>query len=78
MGRQINFFLHQDDQDDFDKLLKSLGDIVLLPYFHYDNKVGTVTDTLIRDLRKEERRIYLIQNKDFNNVRLTHIYDRQT
>lgn len=73
MGRQINFFLHQDDQDDFDKLLKSFGDIVLLPYFHYDNKVGTVNDTIIRDLKKEERRIYLIQNKDFKNVRLTHI-----
>lgn len=73
MGRQINFFLHQDDQHEFDKLLKSLGDIVLLPYYHYENKVGTVDDTIIRDLRKEERRIYLIQAKDFNIVRLTHI-----
>ncbi len=73
MGRQINFFLHQDDQDEFDKLLKSFGDILLLPYFHYDNKVATVGDTIIRDLRKEERRVYLIRTKDFNKVRLTHI-----
>ena len=73
MGRQINFFLHQDDQDDFDKLLKSFGDILLLSYYHYDNKVTTVKDTIIRDLVKEERRVYLIRTNDFNKVRLTHI-----
>jgi hypothetical protein len=73
MGRQINFFLHQDDQTDFDKLLKSLGDIVLIPYYHYDNKVATVEDTIIREVRKEGERVYLIRKSDFSEVRLWHI-----
>lgn len=73
MGRQINFFLHQDDQVDFDKLLKSLGDIVILPYYHHDNKVSTIEDTLIRDPKKEGRRVYLIRRQDFSDIPLTHI-----
>jgi hypothetical protein len=73
MGRQINFFLHQDDQADFDKLLKTFGDIVLLPYFHFDNNVSTIPDSIVRDLKKEERRVYLIRTNDFNDVRLKHI-----
>src|SRR5687768_3831778 len=73
MGRQINFYLHWDDQADFDKLLKSFGDIVLLPYYHYDNKVSIAEDTIVRDLKKEGNRIYLIRRKDFKNIPLTHI-----
>jgi hypothetical protein len=73
MGRQINFFLHQDDQAAFDKLLKTFGDIVLVPYYHYDNKVSIVEDTLIRDVIKEGRRVYLIRKDDFKNIPLTHI-----
>jgi hypothetical protein len=73
MGRQINFFLHQDDQVDFDRLLKTFGDIVLLPYYHHDNKVSTIEDTLIRDVTKEGRRVYIIRRSDFKNILLTHI-----
>lgn len=73
MGRQINFFLHQDDQADFDRLLKTFGDIVLLPYLHYENKVATIEDTLIRDRIKEGRRVYLIRRSDFKNIPLIHI-----
>ena len=73
MGRQINFFLHQDDQADFDRLLKTFGDIALLPYYHRDGKVSTIEDTLIRDASKEGRRVYLIRRSDFKNIPLTHI-----
>ena len=70
MGRQINFFLHQRDQADFDSFLKSFGDIVLIPFFHYNNQVSTVTDTVIRDAAQEGDRIYIIRKKDFNNIPL--------
>jgi hypothetical protein len=73
MGRQIDFFLHQEDQADFDKLLKGLGDIVLLPYYHHDKKVSIIEDTLIRDLEKEGGRVYLIRREDFKDISLTHI-----
>ena len=73
MGRQINFFLHQDDQDEFDKLLKSFGEVVLLPYYHFDNKISTVTDTLIRDVRKEGTRVYLVRLQDFKDIKLHRI-----
>lgn len=73
MGRQINFFLHQDDQVDFDRLLKTFGDVVLLPYYHYDNQVSTIEDTVIRDIAKEGRRVYLMRRCDFKNIPLTHI-----
>jgi len=72
-GTTSKFFLHQDDQVEFDKLLKSFGDIVILPYFHYDNKVSIVKDTIIRDLRKEENRVYLIRRQDFDKIKLKHI-----
>jgi hypothetical protein len=73
MGRQVAFFLHQDDQGGFDKLLKSFGDVVLLPYYHYNNKVSILEDTIIRDLKKEENRVYLIRQQDFNEIKLKHI-----
>ena len=73
MGRQINFFLHQDDQLAFDKVLKGFGDIVLLPYYHQNNKVSTVEDTLVRDYNTEGRRVYLIRRLDFRNIPLKHI-----
>jgi len=73
MGRQINFFLHQNDQTEFDRLLKTFGDIVLLPYYHNDNRVSTIEDTLIRDVTKEGRRVYLIRRSDFKNIPLRHI-----
>ena len=73
MGRQINFFLHRDDEAGFDRLLKTFGDIVLLPYYHFDNKVSTIEDTLIRDEMKEGRRVYLMRRSDFNNIPLRHI-----
>ena len=73
MGRQINFFLHPDDQDDFDKLLKSFGDVILLPYYHFDNKVSTVADTIIRDTKKEDSTIYLVRPEDLKDIKLVHI-----
>ncbi|PKP46724.1 MAG: hypothetical protein CVT94_13765 [Bacteroidetes bacterium HGW-Bacteroidetes-11] len=73
MGRQINFFLHPDDQDYFDKLLKSFGDVVLLPYYHFDNKISTTADTKVRDIEKEGSRIYLVRPEDFKDIKLVHI-----
>ena len=73
MGRQINFYLHPDDYQEFEDLLKSTGDIILLPYFHFDNKIRTVTTTIPLDLKKEESRIYLVRQQDFNQMKLRHI-----
>jgi hypothetical protein len=73
MGRQINFFLHGDDQPDFDRLLKTCGDVVLLPYYHHDNNVSTIEDSLIWDVTTEGRRVYIIRRSDFKNIPLTHI-----
>ena len=70
MGRQVNFFLHPDDTEQFDNLLKSFGDVVLLPYFHYDNKVSTVKDTIIRDILKEGSRVYLVRPQDLKDIKL--------
>ncbi|HYG37367.1 MAG TPA: hypothetical protein VD908_02055 [Cytophagales bacterium] len=73
MGRQINFFLHPNDQEDFDNLLRSFGEVILLPYYHFDNKISTVADTIVRDITKEGRRIYLVRPEDFNDIKLIHI-----
>jgi hypothetical protein len=73
MGRQINFFLHPDDQEDFDKLLKSFGDVVLLPYYHFDNEIATTANTIVRDIKKEGSRIYLVRPEDFKEIKLVHI-----
>ena len=73
MGRQINFYLHPDDYQEFEDLLKASGDIVLLPYFHFDNQVRTVDTTIPVDIKSEETRIYLVRQQDLNQMKLQHI-----
>lgn len=72
MSRQVNFFLHPNDQKDFDTLLKSFGEVVLIPYHHHDNKISTVGDTIIHDLKKEGSRIYLVRPQDFKEIKLEY------
>jgi hypothetical protein len=73
MGRQINFFLHQDDQGSFDELLKSFGDVVLFRHYHYSNDLNRIGDTLIRDIDKEKIRVYLMRPTDFKDIQLKHV-----
>ncbi|SEW51876.1 hypothetical protein [Chitinophaga arvensicola] len=73
MGRQVTFFLHPDDQKDFDTLLKSFGEVQILSYYHYDNKISTVDDTLIKGLGKQANRVYLVRPQDFELMKLSHI-----
>ena len=47
MGRQVNFYLHPDDQAEFDAMLKSSGDNIIVPYYHFTDKISTVPDTII-------------------------------
>ncbi|HTE25080.1 hypothetical protein [Flavitalea sp.] len=73
MGRQINFFLHPGDQESFDKLLKSFGDVVLFRDYHNSNHLTTIDDTLIKDIGKEKKRVYLMRPKDFKNIQLEYV-----
>ncbi len=73
MGRQVNFFLHKDDEEDFDKFLKSFGDVVLLPYHHYDNKTSIIPDTILRNIQKEGGRVFLVQPEHLKDIKLHHI-----
>lgn len=73
MGRQINFYLHPDDYQEFEDLLKATGDIIFLPHFHYHGKVRTVDTTIPIDIRKEGSRIYLVRQQDFKQLKLDHI-----
>ena len=73
MGRQINFYLHPDDYQDFEDLLKATGEIIFLPYFHFDGKVRTVETTIPVDLIKEGSRVYLVRKQDFKQIELNHI-----
>src|SRR5437870_1183518 len=72
MGRQVNFFLHEDDQLEFDLLLKSFGEVILVPYFQYQSKISTVGDTIIRDIKTEGSRVYLVKPRDFISLQLEH------
>ncbi len=72
MGR-INFYLHPDNYREFEDLLKATGDIIFLPYFHYDGKVQTVDTTIPVDFRKEGTRIYLVRQQDLKLMELDHI-----
>lgn len=73
MGRQINVYLHPGDYQEFEDLLKASGDVLLLPYYHYDNQVRTVDDTLSVDIKKEGTRIYLVRRQDLKQIELIHI-----
>jgi hypothetical protein len=73
MGRQINFFLHPDDQTDFNDFLMSFDDFTILPYYHFDNKVSTINDTILRDIKTEGAKVYLIRTEDLIDIPLRHI-----
>lgn len=73
MGRQINFYLHPGDYQEFEELLLATGDIIFLPHFHYDGKVRTVDTTIPTDLREEGSKIYLVRRQDFRQMKLHHI-----
>ncbi len=73
MGRQINFFLHPDDQADFNDFLKSFGDFKILSYYHFDNIISTTNDIILRDLKKEGAKVYLIRTEDLTDIPLKHI-----
>lgn len=72
MGRQVNFYLHGEDQNDFDALLRSCGDPVILPYYYYKNEISAVPDTLMRDKKKEGDRVYLVRSSDIQEMQLQY------
>ena len=72
MGRQINFFLHPDDQSEFDKLVKSCGDVVMIPYYHYQEKVSIVETSVVTDREKNGNRIYLVRPQDLECLQLEY------
>lgn len=73
MGRQINFFLHPDDQKDFNDFLKSFDDICFLSYYHKTENPTIIDDTLIRDHVKEGSRVHLIRKQDIKDIRFQFI-----
>ena len=73
MGRQINFFLHPDDQNDFNDFLNSFDDICFLSYYHKTDNPTIINDTLIRDHIKEGIRVHLIRKRDLNEIRFRFI-----
>jgi hypothetical protein len=72
MGRQVNFYLHQDDQAEFDSMLRSRGEFIMVPFYHYTNIIVPAPDTIIRDLKKEGERVYLVRPEDFKYLRLEY------
>jgi hypothetical protein len=72
MGRQINFYLYGEDQNDFDAFLRSCGNPVILPYYYPKKQVSTVPDTLMRDEKKEGDRVYLVRPMDIQEMKLEY------
>lgn len=73
MGRQINFYLHPADYVELEDVRKSSGEVVFLPYYHYNNTVRTVEDTISSDKHQNGERIYVVRKADYKNIRLKHI-----
>ncbi|MCW8960598.1 MAG: hypothetical protein OQK29_03480 [Ignavibacteriaceae bacterium] len=45
----------------------------MLPYYHFNNQVSTVNDTIVKDITKEGSRIYLVRSNDFEIIKLRRI-----
>ncbi|WP_207421175.1 hypothetical protein [Desertivirga brevis] len=73
MNRQVNFFLHPHDQQEFDAFLKTFDDIVFIPYYHHSDKITLIQDTIVRDFIKEGARVYLARRSDLAKIRLDYI-----
>jgi hypothetical protein len=72
MGRQVNFYLHGEDHNEFDALLRSCGGPVILPFYYPEKHVSAVPDTLMRDKEKEGKRVYLVRPVDFPQMQLRY------
>lgn len=73
MGKQINFFLHPNDQNDFNDFLNSFDDICFLSYYHKTDYPTIIDDTLIRDHIKEGIKVHLIRKQDLKKIRFQFI-----
>lgn len=73
MGRQINFYLHPDDYQEFEDMLTASGDVVLLPYYQSDNILRSIETTLPTDIKKEGDRVYIVRKPDLSKIELQHI-----
>jgi hypothetical protein len=75
VGRQVGFYLHPDDEPDFDRFLKSFGEVVLVPHLQRTGTLTTVPDTLTASrggFDYEGSRIYLVRPGDLASVQLEH------
>ncbi|MEZ4265912.1 MAG: hypothetical protein R3F39_06000 [Myxococcota bacterium] len=72
MAKQVNLFLHPDDQAEFDRLLRSFGDVGFVPEFQRSAQVATVPDSLAPAARVdvEGSRLLLLHPDDVNSLRL--------
>ena len=75
MGRQINFYLHPDDYCDFEDMLKKSGDVLFLPYFHFDKSVRIIPKTIPLDIKKEGSRVYVVRQSDIGQIE-THSIEK--
>ena len=73
MGRQINFYLHPSDYKELEDILKSSDEVAFLPYYHHDNSVRTVEDTISPDIKKDGARVYVVRKAELNSIRLKQI-----
>ena len=73
MGRQVNFFLHPDDQQEFDTFLKTFDDLILISYYHHSDKLNLISDTIVRDFISEGTRVYLARQSDLSKITLNYI-----
>ncbi len=73
MGRQINFFLHDDDQPQFEQIIKSCGDVLFIPHCHNQDIISTLNTSVIIDRERYGNTLHLVRPVDFNKIELRYI-----
>lgn len=71
MGRQVNFFLHTKDQPNFDTLLKSWDNLVLLSYKSFNGELSILQDSILKS--GQDLRVCLARQEDLKDIKLEYI-----
>jgi len=73
MGRQINFFLHPDDQFEFDQIIISAGEVLFVPSRQNTKEVSTLPDSIIKDSKNKSSKLNLVRPSDFPQIKPEYI-----
>lgn len=73
MGKQVNFYMHPDDLNDFNKMMRLDKELKMINNISQSKKPEVRESLTVTEYNKERLTIYLVQSKYINDVKMKFI-----